>query len=93
MKYEEYTNIVDAWQREQDGDVVYDGANREFVDSMCPCCKRPMNAGSRTKVVIFKPGTGIVDEAWVCEDCLFYLSYGHLDMFEGEVNIKDDYED
>jgi hypothetical protein len=24
----------------------------------------------------------------VCEDCMFYMLYRHLDMFEGEINCK-----
>jgi hypothetical protein len=86
MTYEEFQTNVEAWVSKQPGQIVVDGANEGFFHAPCPCCKRP-HAGERFSVSVVASPDSIYGLA-VCADCMFYMLYRHLAMFEGEINCK-----
>jgi hypothetical protein len=92
MTYEEYENKVGKFlfDLSERGYDVFTGDEIGFTWQGCDCCGRPeggdKHSATGIKVGMHRDGGNI--EFRVCEDCLFYLNYGHLDMWEGEINVK-----
>jgi len=90
MTYEEYLWKVDETTEEYARlgyHINYGGEELGFTWRGCELCKRP-EGGDKYQLVAFNPVTGDQFDLAVCEDCLGLVANGHLDMFEGEINLK-----
>lgn len=85
MTYDEYVLKVEK-KLESFGDFVYNIDDYPDAFSWLPCeiCNRPLGGQRYTAQI----GLNKFDTLEICEDCLEFIEYGHLDMFNGEVSLK-----
>lgn len=79
-QYRQYEARVDAFFVDEGIDILTTDDEEGFFSwSPCDCCKTPLG-GTRYVAMGAKAGIGPNScEYNICEDCLYYASYGRLD--------------